>query len=269
MNRLYRVSRRVFLTEVSRSVFAIAILGTGVVACSSTSGEETSTTSVTPNTGTDPTTTTTEPSRTAATETTGAPNGITVQRVNLGNVSAYVVVRGGEAAIVDTGNPGDVGDIEAGLSEIGLGWSDVGNVILTHKHPDHIGSLGPVMDAAAEANGYAGADDIPSISAPRSLTAIGDGDTVFGLSIIETPGHTPGSISVLDPVAKVLVVGDAMNGADGGVAAANPRFSEDMTAADDSVKKLAALDFDSVYFGHGEPVVGGASQLVAELAASL
>jgi glyoxylase-like metal-dependent hydrolase (beta-lactamase superfamily II) len=187
-----------------------------------------------------------------------------------------VLVRGAEAVIVDTGLPGSEGDIEAGLSEVGLGWGNVGSVILTHLHPDHVGSLGPVMDSASQAFGYAGEADIPAIASPRPLTPVGDGDTVFDLPIIETPGHTPGSISVFDPIAGVLIVGDAMNGAgsgvtgsEGGVGGANPRFSGDMGQAAESIKKLAALSFDSVYFGHGEPVEGDASPLVVALAASL
>jgi glyoxylase-like metal-dependent hydrolase (beta-lactamase superfamily II) len=270
VSSLYRVTRRTFLTEVGRGMFAIAILGTGVVACTTTSGDETSTTAggVAPPTGAPDPTTSTTAAETRTTEA-AAEGGVTVQQVSLGGVSAYILVRGAEAVIVDTGNPGDAGDVEAGLSEVGLGWGNVGNVILTHRHPDHVGSLGPVMDNAAEAFGYAGDADIPSINAPRPLTPVGDGDTVFGLSIIETPGHTAGSISVYDPIGRVLVVGDAMNGADGGVAGANPRFSDDMDRAGESIKKLAGLDFDAVYFGHGEPVASGASRLVAELAATL
>jgi glyoxylase-like metal-dependent hydrolase (beta-lactamase superfamily II) len=271
---LYRVTRRTFLTEVSRGVFAIAILGTGVVACSTTNGDSSTTSGgVAPTEGTDPTTSTTSVETTTSEAATG---GISVTRVNLGVVSAYVLVRGAEALIVDTGLPGSEGDIEAGLSEVGLGWNNVGSVILTHLHPDHIGSLGPVMDSASQAFGYAGEADIPSIASPRPLTPVGDGDTVFGLPIIETPGHTPGSISVFDPLAGVLVVGDAMNGAgsgvagsEGGVGGANPRFSGDMAQAAESIKKLAGLEFDSVYFGHGVPLEGSASQLVADLAASL
>ena len=143
---IYRVTRRTFLTEVSRGVFAIAILGTGIVtACSTTSGESSTTSGEeTPTSGADPTTSTTEQETTTSEAATGG--GVSVTRVDLGNVSAYVLVRGAEAVIVDTGNPGNAGDIEAGLSEIGLGWSDVGNVILTHRHPDHVGSLGPVME---------------------------------------------------------------------------------------------------------------------------
>lgn len=277
VDKLYRVTRRTFLTEVGRGVFAIAILGTGVVACTTTNGDSGTTSGgVTPTEGTDPATSTTSEETTTSEATTEIDGGVSVQQVVLGGVSAYVLVRGAEAVIVDTGNPGDVGDIEAGLSEVGLGWGNVGSVILTHRHPDHIGSLGPVMDNASEAFGYAGEADIPAITSPRPLTPIGDGDTVFGLPIIETPGHTPGSISVFDPLAGVLVVGDAMNGAgsgvagsDGGVGGANPRFSSDMAQAAESIKKLAGLEFDSMYFGHGEPVESSASALVAELADSL
>ncbi len=273
---MHRVTRQTFVTEFGRGVFAMAILGTGIAACTTSSGDSTTSSGdTTPTTGTDPTSTTSEETTTsdAGPEAAG---GISVTRVNLGNVSAYVLVRGTDAVIVDTGNPGNAGDIEAGLSEVGLGWNDVGNVILTHRHPDHIGSLGPVMDNAPEAFGYAGEADIPSIASPRPLTPVGDGDTVFGLSIIETPGHTPGSITVLDPVAGVVIVGDAINGAgsgvagsEGGVGGANPRFTSDMAQAAESIKKLAALSFDSVYFGHGDPLEGNASQMVAELAATL
>ena len=187
----------------------------------------------------------------------------------LGGVSAYVLVRAGEAAVVDTGNPGDAGDIAATLDGLGIGWDDVSTVILTHLHVDHVGSLGDVMAAAPEAVGFAGAPDIASIPSPRTLTPVGDGDSVFGLEIIATPGHTPGSIVVLDPGSGLLVAGDAMRGGDGGVIGANSRFTDDMDLANRSIKKLAALQFDTVVFGHGEPVVGGAAEQVAALAATL
>jgi glyoxylase-like metal-dependent hydrolase (beta-lactamase superfamily II) len=272
---LYQVSRRTFLTEVGRGMFAIAVLGAGVVSCTTTAGdgsEETSATEgATSTTGSD---TATSAAETSTTSEDASDGGVAVQRVALGNVSAYVLVRGREAVVVDTGNPGSEGDIEAGLSEVGLAWGHVGSVILTHRHPDHIGSVGPVMDAASQAFGYAGEADIPAIDTTRPLTPVGDGDAVFGLSIIETPGHTAGSISVYDPIGRVLVVGDAMNGrgagvsGDGnGVAGANPRFSADMQQADESVRKLATLDFDAVYFGHGDPLEANGSALVADLAA--
>ncbi len=267
-----RVSRRTFLRDFGQGTLAVAILGVGVVACAS--DEETDPTTGSPTTSTGPTETqaSTTQATTAAPPSTAEPGGaepVAWERVVLGGVSAYVLVRGGEALVVDTGNPGDAGAIAASLEGLGIGWGNVSHVVLTHLHRDHVGSLGDVMEAAPEAVGFAGEPDIPSIPSPRTLTPVGDGDTVFGLEIIATPGHTPGSIVVRDPVGGLLVAGDALRGENGGVVGASPRFSDDMDLANQSIKKLAELQFDTVVFGHGDPVVGGASEQVAALAASL
>lgn len=281
MAEAHRVTRRTFLRNLGAGTFTIAVLGPLLAACGDDDATDaaTSSSSEPPPTAEGPRDTTgpatTPPSTEASTttnapETTGMANGaVTLQRVSLGFVSAYVLARDGEAAIVDTGIPGSAGEIEAGLAEVGLGWANVGSVILTHLHNDHIGGLGDVMAAAAEADGFAGAADIPAIPSPRPLTAVGDEDTVFGLTIIETPGHTAGHISVLDPFGGILVAGDALNGVDGGIRGANPQFSSDMSMANESVAKLAGFDFDTAVFGHGEPVRENASQLVADLAATL
>jgi glyoxylase-like metal-dependent hydrolase (beta-lactamase superfamily II) len=92
---------------------------------------------------------------------------------------------------------------------------------------------------------------------------------VFGLRIIDTPGHTPGHICVLDPVGGLLVAGDALIGSRGGVAGPNPQFTSDLATANESVKKLATFEFETALFGHGEPVGSGASTAVAGLAAGL
>lgn len=186
-------------------------------------------------------------------------------------MSAYVMYRSGEAIVVDTGVAGSENAIEAALGEVGLGWGDVGGLVVTHLHPDHQGSVAAVIEATSESlPWYAGAADLGAIDAPTEGTAVGDGDTVgAGLEIIETPGHTDGHIAVLDPLAGTLVAGDALNGADGGVAGANARFSSDMAAANASVAKLAGYDYDVALFGHGEPVLQGASLAVADLASSL
>jgi glyoxylase-like metal-dependent hydrolase (beta-lactamase superfamily II) len=198
-----------------------------------------------------------------------SPSAVAWERVHLGFVSAYVLARRGEAAIVDTGIPGSEGEIEASLSVLDLGWGDVSNVIITHLHNDHQGSLPAVMGLAAGATGYAGFADISGMTSPRKLVGVGDGDMVFDLRVIDTPGHTPGHISVLDELGGLLVAGDAMTGGDDGVAGANPQFTADMAVAGESIKKLARFEYDTVLFGHGEPVVGNASQRVVEFAARI
>lgn len=191
------------------------------------------------------------------------------QRTNLGFVSAYVLVRNGGAAIVDTGPSGSEEAIANTLTALGSGWSDVSDVILTHRHGDHIGSLGAVAEAAANASLWAGIDDVDAIGRDLGISGVADREQIAGLTVIATPGHTPGHISILDSTAGVLVAGDALNGENAGVAGPNPQFTPDMDMASASVVTLAGFDYQTIYFGHGEPVLNQGSGLVAELAAAL
>ena len=190
-------------------------------------------------------------------------------RVDLGFVNAYVLIRGREAAVVDTGTPGNASKIADVVRTGGLGWDAVRHVILTHYHPDHIGSVGEVLTAAPKATTYAGAADISQIKSPHPIKAVGDNDEVFGLRIITTPGHTPGHVCVFDPAGSLLILGDAMNNSGNKLAGPNPQYTADMDQAHQSVKKLAKLKFQRAVFGHGDPIDKGASQAIAKLAASL
>jgi glyoxylase-like metal-dependent hydrolase (beta-lactamase superfamily II) len=257
------LGRRQFLTDLGRNAFAIAVLGGVVAACS---GDD--------DAGQEPASTTTpnEPAQVSTTSDVVADDPmLRWAQVSLGFVSAYVLVRGNEAAVVDTGSPGSAGEIEAALATLNATFDDVRHVVLTHSHPDHVGSLPTVLDRSAGAAAYAGADDIANISAPVDVTAVGDGDDVFGLEVISTPGHTPGSISVFDPGIGLLVAGDALNGnADGTeLSGANEQFTANMGTANESVRKLAALDVDAVAMGHGQPVRSGAGALLSDLAVGL
>jgi glyoxylase-like metal-dependent hydrolase (beta-lactamase superfamily II) len=259
------LNRRVAIEEMGKAGLAIVVFG--AVACSDDTG--TGSTSTTPAS-----TLTSPPPKTTATAIEGTttivvPTGSAFHRVDLDFVSAYILYRAGEAALVDTGVDGSADAIEAGLTEAGLDWESVGHVILTHKHPDHVGSLGSVLEHAPGAMVYAGAPDIPAIASVVVPQPVGDGDTVFGLEMIETPGHTAGHIAVLDSIAGVLVAGDALNGVGGGLDGPDPGFSENMTVAVDSVRKLAGLSFEVALFGHGEPVLEDASAAVADLASGL
>lgn len=272
--RVRRVGRRIFLADLGRGTVAAAVFGVGLVACGS-DDEVTATPAASAAGSGDAATPTVTAPAAAATEAptpAAATDGqlpAEWRRVLLGSVSAYVLVRDGEAAVVDTGVSGSADEIEAGLTALGAGWAAVGHVIVTHSHPDHQGSLPAVLAAAPEAAAYAGRGDIPAITSPRALVAVGDGDRVFDLEIIETPGHTPGHIAVLDGAAGVLVAGDALNGGGDGVSGPNARFTPDMAAAIDSAIKLGTYEYDAIVFGHGDPVIGEASRQVAALAATL
>ncbi len=264
------ITRRAFIRTIGKGSAAVALVG--VAAC--TTDEQTATTRAVSTTTPESTTTTisaTTSTSTAPTTEVTEPGMMSEEwrRVNLGFVSAYVFVRGGEAALVDTGTSGSTSDIESTLSGLGVGWSDLSTVLLTHHHGDHIGSLPEIMAAAPDAVAYAGVEDIPNITSPRSISAVADGDTVFGLRIVATPGHTPGHISIIDPTESALLAGDALIGEGGGVSGPSAQFTADMATANTSVIKLGGLEYEAIYFGHGEPVRSGGSDLVAELAASL
>ena len=202
----------------------------------------------------------------AVAEPAAASNELQLQHVELGFVSAYVLVRGTEAAIVDTGVAGSGDAINDALTMMGLMPSDVRHIILTHNHGDHVGGLGELEGAMTNATVYAGEGDIGSIQSSLALSAVNDGDEVFGMGIVGTPGHTVGSISVFDTDTGLLVAGDAINGDNaGGITGANPNFTPDMDTANASVAKMAALMPQVAAFGHGGAPV--TEDVAAKLAA--
>lgn len=263
------LSRRTFLVHAGRGTIALAVLG--VAGCGPTALG-----SVAPSGESSPFPEPSAPSPSASTtggEASSPPpssvaSGMTWQRANLGFVSAYVLVRAGEAAIVDTGVGGSEGTIRDALIAAGVDWPQVGHVILTHRHGDHVGSVGAVLAEAADAAAYAGEADIAGITSPRPITAVADGEMVFGLRIVATPGHTAGHIAVFDESGGILVAGDALGTAGGTLAGSNPQFTEDTDQAKASVVKMGKLVFETLLVGHGEPILEGASKQVAALAAA-
>jgi glyoxylase-like metal-dependent hydrolase (beta-lactamase superfamily II) len=257
-----RVGRRTFLAGAGRLGLGI-LVSSGAVACTD-GGADGAAGSTDPA---DPA----SPSDVVPTDIgEGAVGGSDWHRVDLGFVSAYLLVGDRDVVVVDTGVEGSAGDIEEALGELGLGWYAVTDVVLTHRHPDHVGGL-PEVASATDAQVFAGADDIADITGAPDITPLHDGDEIAGLRVIATPGHTPGHISVLDPAARVLVAGDALVGRpDGtGVEGPDPRFTQDMDTAQESVRTLATLDVETVLFGHGEPLESDAVRLLQQLAAGL
>jgi glyoxylase-like metal-dependent hydrolase (beta-lactamase superfamily II) len=279
------LDRRTFIADLGRGAFALAVLG--VAACApagqgiplpaspTTAAPEGSNAAASAASGATPAPASEGASAQPSSGAPGSPppasggGGLSWRRANLGFVSAYVLVRAGEAAIVDTGVAGSADAIGEALTAAGLDWSAVAHLILTHKHADHAGSAAAVLERAAGAKGYAGAEDIAAISVPRPLTAVADGDRVFDLQIVTAPGHTAGSICVFDAAAGILVAGDALRTEAGRPIGPSAQFSADMARARGSVAKLAKLQFETLLVGHGDPLDAGADAAVAELAAQL
>jgi glyoxylase-like metal-dependent hydrolase (beta-lactamase superfamily II) len=149
-----------------------------------------------------------------------------------------------------------------------LDWRAVRHVILTHWHPDHAGSANDVAARAPQATVWAGAPDIPQIELARPIVPAEDGDEIFGLRVVATPGHTLGHISLLDPTESTILTGDAVTNIGGDLAFPPAPFGEDAIATVESIRKLGSLGFERALFAHGIPLAGGAAAAMARLAAA-
>jgi glyoxylase-like metal-dependent hydrolase (beta-lactamase superfamily II) len=260
MDATYRIGRRMFLTS-GAGVLGVAVLGAcgndrvATAPDASSSPDSASPGSASPG---------------SASPGSASPNEtgpLTWKQVAMPQVSAYLLVRGREVALVDTGTASSDDEIESGLKAAGSDWGAVRHVILTHNHPDHAGGWQSVEPHLAAATCYAGESDIAGVTSAKPLKSLKDGDEVFGLRIVATPGHTAGHLSVFDAATGVLVAGDALrhlNGLEG----SDPRYTADQTAARASVKKLAALAPRVVLVGHGAPLERNAATELTALAAT-
>lgn len=74
-----------------------------------------------------------------------------------------------------------------------------------------------------------------------------------GITVINTPGHTPGHICLYHHPSKTMIVGDAMNITDGMLT--GPRkdilMDEDYTQALKSLEKLEKFDVENIITYHG------------------
>ncbi len=69
--------------------------------------------------------------------------------------------------------------------------------------------------------------------------------------MVFTPGHTPGHVSLYLERSKVLVAGDALTSEEGYLNGPNLSMTLDIPTALQSIKKLAALEVDTIVCYHG------------------
>jgi len=216
----------------------------------------------------------------------------------LPNFGANVYLLLGERiTLVDTGWPGNAKRILSYLSSLGYEPSYVSDIVLTHCHIDHCGGASEVKErtkatVAAHGNDVGCISGVTSYPTPRGMLGLAlrivkpffrlhpvevdlplsDGMEVpnsRGLGVIYTPGHTAGSICLYHSKLKVLFSGDTVICEGGEVREPAESTSMNPSEVRRSVKKLSALDFESILAGHGAPIVHGASSRVRNLAAKL
>jgi glyoxylase-like metal-dependent hydrolase (beta-lactamase superfamily II) len=207
------------------------------------------------------------------------------------NCNVYLVEDGDKLTLIDTGLPRSSKKIEKYIEGLNRKPTDVSTIVLTHFHIDHVGSLKKMKDAtgAKVAVHEADADYVsrkqaspkPKNLMMRALSSVvkaapvdidivlKEGDKVGRLVVIHTPGHSEGSISLLDAERKVMFVGDTVRFVDGKVQGPPPRFTPDPAKAKESIGKISTFDFDIMLSGHGQPLMEKASQKVEEFNATL
>jgi glyoxylase-like metal-dependent hydrolase (beta-lactamase superfamily II) len=95
-------------------------------------------------------------------------------------------------------------------------------------------------------------------------------ETGDGWIAVHTPGHTPGHLAFWRQASRVLIAGDALGSVTRGeVRCAGDNYSVDREEIVRSVRKLAALQPDTICFGHGPEIIGGAAPALDRLARSL
>jgi glyoxylase-like metal-dependent hydrolase (beta-lactamase superfamily II) len=214
-----------------------------------------------------------------------------VFEIGMGYVNVHAIFDEHGVVLVDTGLPGRAGKVEQALHGLGRNVGDVHTVLLTHRHPDHVGAAAElrrrsgarVVVHAADAAAVTGVDPMAPtgvmkavglfIKAPEPVpvdeTLGGDGATpVLGFRAVYTTGHTRGHVSyLLDRAGGVLFAGDAAFSLAGKIRRPPRVVTDNMAIAEASIKRLAGLEFDVALFGHGRAITGRAVNRFREFAA--
>lgn len=214
-----------------------------------------------------------------------------------GHVHAFLLDDGNGLTLIDTMYDDDARHVIKELATIGKTPADVKHIILSHAHKSHVGGVAALKKASG-APVYAHDWEVDIAAGRRKATPVGKfprkplavyklqlglalglgrhvpcevdhrlkaGDRVGPLEVVETPGHTPGSLSFWWPERRALFAGD--------VIATWPEFEagwQGLTLDNErnlrSVHQLADFgNADILCVGHGEPITEGAADRIKSL----
>lgn len=212
-----------------------------------------------------------------------------------GGSHAFIVDGDEGVVLIDTLMPRRESAITSGLASIGRSPNDVVAILLTHSHFDHTGGVAalksesgaPVFASSGDAPAIRGEERPPPpplipkwispairriLPAPHPVELereVSEGDALPGdISVIDTPGHTPGHTSyLLDRAGGLLFVGDAAVAKDGEIR--RGFFNRRGPAWDASIGHIADQTFELACFGHSDSLRTGADSAFQRYAAKL
>ena len=241
--------RRWVLVQASKGVLGFAVLGLAA-ACSGDDDDETDVVS--------------------GPDHSGSAAGLDWWRVDFAYVSAYVLVRGREAALVDCGLGSRVDEIGAVLGAAGTGWDRVRHVLITHAHGDHYEGLIEVAARTPDAAIYAGAADTEIDTGLLGAAAAPGYRRRGGFRPADGRDSRPHPRPHRRLRYRLAGARRRRRDPQHHRRAARPDVGvhRDKGTAEESVRKLAALEPQVILFGHGPPVHRDAAAQLRRLASS-
>jgi glyoxylase-like metal-dependent hydrolase (beta-lactamase superfamily II) len=194
----------------------------------------------------------------------------------------------GARILVDAAYTGFLEKLETALREAGVAPESITHLLITHQDHDHMGAAADFKEKYPQVTIVAGADEADYIDGsqknlrlaqaeafqahlPEAQKSFGEafiavlkavkpvqvdrrvteGETLFGWTVLETPGHTPGHISLYDAKMHAVITGDAFALESGVPVIANPQFTLNLEMAEKSMARLVALEAETYYCYHG------------------
>jgi len=192
------------------------------------------------------------------------------------------VITGDRLLLVDTGSEDNAKVVLDYLNAMRWKPTDIATIVITHTHPDHAGGLATMKEKTgarvaaheADADFVARTKPYPGPPGPQRHRAasvdvrLKDQQVFEGLLVIHGPGHTPGSLALLDRERSLLIAGDTMRN-EGGIGPMSDQYNIDPKQHRRSMKKIAGYDFEALIVGHGPPIKTGAGMMLRAVAAKL
>lgn len=183
----------------------------------------------------------------------------------VGLSSNVYVIHGEKVTLIDAGVGDENNRLDVALEQLKLPVQNVEKVILTHNHPDHYGGLLTIQSIyspkilAHKLDSY-GLDELY----PNAIKWIRDNDVLIAsqrrLRVVHTPGHTAGSICLLDETDRLLFSGDTVF-ADGFFGRTDLPTGNSSELVE-SLRSLSELNVEFLLPGHERIVVRDASSQI-------